>query len=57
MSYSTLLAIMGREACYTGEKITWEKAINSKQDLSPKAYAWTDIAVPEVAVPGKTKLA
>ncbi len=57
MSYSTLLAIMGREACYTGEKITWEQAMNSKQDLSPKAYAWSDTAVPEVAMPGKTKLA
>ena len=57
MSYSTLLAIMGREACYTGEKITWEQAMNSKQDLGPKAYAWSDTAVPEVAMPGKTKLA
>jgi predicted dehydrogenase len=57
MSYSTLLAIMGREACYTGQKITWEQAMNSKQDLSPKAYVWSDMSIPEVAVPGKTKLA
>jgi len=57
MSYSTLMAIMGREACYTGQKITWEQAMNSQQDLSPPAYAWTDIEVPQVAVPGKTKLA
>ena len=31
--------------------------MNSKQDLSPKTYAWSDTTVPEVAVPGKTKLA
>jgi hypothetical protein len=24
MSYSTLLAIMGRMACYTGQEITWD---------------------------------
>ncbi|MCA9206063.1 MAG: Gfo/Idh/MocA family oxidoreductase, partial [Planctomycetales bacterium] len=40
MSYSTLMAIMGREACYTGQSITWEQAMNSPQDLSPKDYAW-----------------
>lgn len=57
MSYSTLLAIMGREACYTGDKITWEQAMNSEQNLSPKAYAWSDVAVPEIATPGKTKFA
>lgn len=57
MSYSTLLAIMGREACYSGEKITWEQAMNSKQDLTPSAYAWTDEAAGsgEIAIPGKTK--
>jgi hypothetical protein len=57
MAYSTMLAIMGREACYTGQKITWKQAMNSQQDLSPKAYAWSDLEVPKVAVPGKTKLA
>jgi hypothetical protein len=25
MSYSTLMAILGREACYTGQNITWER--------------------------------
>jgi hypothetical protein len=55
MSYSTLLAIMGREACYTGKAITWDAAMNSKQDLRPEAYEWGDVAVPEVAMPGQTK--
>jgi myo-inositol 2-dehydrogenase / D-chiro-inositol 1-dehydrogenase len=57
MCSSTLLAIMGREACYTGKTITWEEATNSQQDLTPEAYTWGDIATPTVAVPGKTKFA
>ena len=35
MARSTLLAIMGRMAAYTGQEITWEMAMNSKEDLSP----------------------
>lgn len=54
MSYSTMLAIMGREACYTGQKITWEDAIKSPQDRTPKNYEWGDVPVPEVALPGVT---
>ena len=55
MSYSTLLAIMGRMATYTGQEITWEMAMNSQEDLTPARYEWGDIKVPEVAMPGKTK--
>ncbi len=55
MSYSTLMAIMGREACYTGDVITWQDAMNSPQDLSPAAYEWGDIPVPAIAEPGVTK--
>ncbi len=39
-AYSTLTAIMGRMAAYTGKEITWEEALNSDLDLSPKRYAW-----------------
>jgi hypothetical protein len=55
MSYSTLLAIMGREACYTGQKITWDEAMNSPQDLTPTRYEWGDVDVPQVAMPGITQ--
>ena len=55
MSKSTLLAIMGRMAAYTGQQITWEQAMNSKEDLSPKQYAPGDNPVPGPAIPGKTK--
>lgn len=55
MAKSTLLAIMGRMATYTGREITWEMAWNSKEDLSPQSYEWGPIAAPKVAVPGVTK--
>jgi len=54
---STLLAIMGRMAAYTGEVITWEMAMNSKEDLSPPSYAWGDAPVRPVPRPGLTKFA
>ena len=56
MAKSTLLAIMGRMAAYTGAAITWEMALNSKENLSPSRYDW-DAAPPEarVAIPGVTK--
>ncbi len=56
MAKSTLLAIMGRMAAYTGQEITWDMALNSQEDLSPPRYDW-DVAlpVPPVATPGVTK--
>ncbi len=54
-AYSTMLAIMGRMATYSGQKITWEMAINSQENLSPERYEWGDVKVPTVAVPGQTK--
>ena len=56
MCKSTLLAIMGRMATYTGQQITWEQALGSKEELKPQAYAW-DAAPPQwpLAVPGQTK--
>jgi len=56
MSKSTLLAIMGRMATYTGQMITWEEAMASKEDLSPEGYDW-NAKPPEsdVAMPGVTK--
>jgi predicted dehydrogenase len=54
MSYSTLLAIMGRMACYTGQEITWEAALNSQENLTPEKYEWGDVTIPQVAMPGIT---
>jgi predicted dehydrogenase len=57
MCKSTLMAIMGRMATYAGQVITWEHALNSKDDLSPPKYEFGPLPVPAVALPGKTKLA
>jgi len=63
MARSTMLAILGRMVNYTGQLLTWEQAINSQQDLSPKSYAWdaNPPTMPDkdgkypVAMPGVTK--
>lgn len=55
MCNSTLLAIMGRMAAYTGKRITWEQALNSTEKLGPDTYTWdTPVPVAEVAKPGFT---
>jgi predicted dehydrogenase len=53
---STLTAIMGRMATYTGKEVTWEEAMNSQEKLGPDKYEWGDLPTPEVAIPGKTPL-
>ena len=57
MAYSTMLAIMGREACYTGSEITWEDAMASQQRLGPTEYQWGDVEARPIAIPGVTKFA
>ncbi|MCS7014845.1 MAG: Gfo/Idh/MocA family oxidoreductase [Gemmatales bacterium] len=54
MTKSTLMAIMGRMATYTGKLITWEMALNSKEDLTPPKYEFGPLPVPPVAKPGVT---
>jgi myo-inositol 2-dehydrogenase / D-chiro-inositol 1-dehydrogenase len=56
MAKSTLLAIMGRMATYTGQLITWEQSMNSKEDLTPQKYEWGSLPTPPVALPGVTQL-
>ena len=56
MAKSTLLAIMGRMAAYTGEAITWDMALSSQEDLTPPSYDFSaKLPVPPVALPGITK--
>ena len=57
MAKSTLLAIMGRMATYTGQLISWEQATNSKEDLTPPKYEWGSLATPAIAMPGVTQFA
>ncbi len=63
MCQSTLIGILGRMVGYTGQEITWDEIVSSKQDLSPERYAWDadPPTLPDkngkypVAVPGVTK--
>lgn len=54
MTKSTLMAIMGRMAAYTGKTISWEQALDSKEDLTPPSYEWGPLETPSVAMPGIT---
>ena len=49
MSYSTLMAVMGREASYTGQVIEWDKLIKSEESLGPKKLEWGDFKPKKVA--------
>lgn len=50
---STLTAIMGRTAAYTGQKVTWEQMMNSTDKLGPDKYEFgpVDMEFP-VPIPG-----
>jgi len=57
LATSTLLAIMGRMAAYTGQEVTWDQALNSQEKLVPDQLAWGgSLPVPPRAEPGITKL-
>ena len=53
---STLTAILGREAAYTGQEISWDEILDAKQHLAPPTMAFGPLGVPPVAMPGVTKL-
>jgi hypothetical protein len=56
MAQSTLMAILGREAAYTGQRVSFEDMLNSTTRLGPKEYAFGELDIPPVAEPGTTKL-
>jgi myo-inositol 2-dehydrogenase/D-chiro-inositol 1-dehydrogenase len=57
MATSTLLAMMGRMAAYTGQQITWDQAMNSQEKLFPDHLDWNgSMEVPPRAEPGITKV-
>jgi predicted dehydrogenase len=53
---STMTAIMGRMSAYTGKVVTWEQALNSKEQLMPPGLTLGPLPTPAVAVPGQTPL-
>ncbi len=50
-----MLAILGRMAAYTGQRITWEQALNSKEKLGPEKLEFGTVPFPAVAMPGVTQ--
>jgi predicted dehydrogenase len=58
MAQSNMLAIMGRMAAYTGQTISYEDALKSKEVIGPsiEKYDWDlEFEGPPVAMPGITK--
>lgn len=62
-AHSSMTAILGRMATYSGQEITWQEAMDSKLDLGTNVTSWNDTPPvrPDeqgnypVAVPGVTK--
>jgi predicted dehydrogenase len=52
---STLTAILGREAAYTGRKITWDEISKSPLELGPKEVVFGPYQARPVPVPGKPR--
>ena len=57
LAHTTMTGILGRMAGYTGQVITWDEAVNSKEDLRPtEPLDWKmKLPMPPVAMPGRTK--
>ncbi len=53
-AHSTLMALMGRTAAYTGREISWDEALNSEEKLVPDNLTW-DMKLPikPMAMPGE----
>jgi len=57
LATSTLLAIMGRHAAYTGQQVSWDQALNSQVSLVPKPVDWNaKHEVPGLALPGQSSV-
>jgi hypothetical protein len=50
---STMTAILGRMATYSGREVEWDKAIASNETWGPKTYAFGDLPVDAVPMPGR----
>ncbi len=53
---TTLMAIMAREAAYTGQRITWNQILKAKHNITPDEMKFGKLETAEVPVPGFYKL-
>lgn len=42
MAYSTMMGILGRLACYTGKRLTWDEALKMELPTTPTGLKWDD---------------
>ena len=56
MAQSTMMAILGREAAYTGGRVSFDDALNSTTTLGPDKYKFDDVEMPTIPNPGATQL-
>ena len=56
MCNSTMIAIMGRMAAYSGKTVTWDECFNNKERLGPEKYEWTDYPTAPIAIPGQSPI-
>ena len=55
MVNSTMMAIMGRTAAYTGKEITWEQIMNAEEKLVPEYSNWdSEVEFRKESTPGAT---
>jgi hypothetical protein len=58
MGQTSLMAVMGRMAAYTGREITWDEALNSEERPVPESLDWdTQIELTPPPMPGVTRVA
>lgn len=50
---STMTAILGREAVYSGKAVAWDEAMKSETRLGPETYALGPYPPPDVPMPGR----
>ena len=53
---SCRMALMGRMAAYTGQDVTWDQVVNSKENLGPDKLEMGNAPPVVIRVPGNTKL-
>lgn len=51
LAMSTLLAIMGRTAAYTGREVTWDEMLKSTESLVPESIGSNDDLAPTARLP------
>jgi predicted dehydrogenase len=58
LAHSSMVAIMGRMAAYTGAEVSWEEALNSNESLVPEKISWEmNLPVVPLAMPGQNRMA